>query len=180
VCFRSSASARASDRKAGLCLGLTKLQSSVTDNMDALHDDSRPYMLHYSSTEDLEIGLAKDREQQESVLAWEENGNDAWAIDSLDDDTAELTGPLVLGSPAAPTNFLDSHDERGGVPGSARWLKERNEALEHERLTLVHQTLEIQVTPSDVEFAYHGIIAVAVHLGGVKVWALFYARELRT
>ena len=41
---------------------------------------------------------------------------------------------------------LDSLDERGGVPGSARWLRERNEALETERLTLVHQTLDIQVT----------------------------------
>jgi hypothetical protein len=31
-----------------------------------------------------------------------------------------------------------------GVPGSSRWLKERNEALEEERLALVKQTLEVQ------------------------------------
>ena len=31
-----------------------------------------------------------------------------------------------------------------GVPGSARWLKERNDALEEERLALVKQTLEVQ------------------------------------
>jgi hypothetical protein len=30
------------------------------------------------------------------------------------------------------------------VPGSSRWLKERNEALEEERLALVKQTLEVQ------------------------------------
>jgi len=31
-----------------------------------------------------------------------------------------------------------------GVPGSARWLQERNDALEEERLALVKQTLEVQ------------------------------------
>ena len=38
----------------------------------------------------------------------------------------------------------DASSGHKGVPGSARWLKERNEALEQERLALVKQTLEFQ------------------------------------
>ena len=38
--------------------------------------------------------------------------------------------------------------QNGGAAsaGSARWMKERNDALEAERLSLVHHTLEVQVT----------------------------------
>jgi hypothetical protein len=44
-------------------------------------------------------------------------------------------------SEAASKNASSGHK---GVPGSARWLEERNEALEEERLALVKQTLEVQ------------------------------------
>jgi hypothetical protein len=39
---------------------------------------------------------------------------------------------------------LDASSGHKGVPGSARWLKECNETLEEERLSLVKQTLEVQ------------------------------------
>ena len=43
----------------------------------------------------------------------------------------------------SPTASEDTSASSKGVPGSARWLRERNEALEAERLALVKQTLEV-------------------------------------
>ena len=44
----------------------------------------------------------------------------------------------------SPSASEDTSASGKGVPGSARWLRERNEALEAERLGLVKQTLEVQ------------------------------------
>jgi hypothetical protein len=43
----------------------------------------------------------------------------------------------------SPTASEGTSASGKGVPGSARWLRERNEALEAERLALVKQTLEV-------------------------------------
>ena len=44
----------------------------------------------------------------------------------------------------SPTASEGTSASSKGVPGSARWLRERNEALEAERLALVKQTLEVR------------------------------------
>ncbi|EKX42847.1 hypothetical protein GUITHDRAFT_111214 [Guillardia theta CCMP2712] len=46
----------------------------------------------------------------------------------------------------SPVYSAPSHSDSSsrGVPGSARWLKERSNALEAERLDLVQHTLELQ------------------------------------
>lgn len=64
--------------------------------------------------------------------------------DSDDERTNQL--PISSGDPSrsySPTASEDTSASSKGVPGSARWLRERNEALEAERLALVKQTLEV-------------------------------------
>ena len=51
-----------------------------------------------------------------------------------------------------------------GVPGSARWLKERNEALEAERLALVKQTLEVQVFLKSVKQKVNTAIDIGTNI----------------
>jgi len=70
------------------------------------------------------------------------------------------------------------------VPGSARWLKERNEALEAERLALVKQTLEVQVFLKSVKQKVNTAIDISDRLEGDDagdddaVWAVESAQML--
>jgi hypothetical protein len=72
----------------------------------------------------------------------------SWASES--DFDPEIARPLsshsqIHSRPYSPSASESSSAVGGrGVPGSARWLKERSEALEVERLALVKQTLEVQ------------------------------------
>jgi hypothetical protein len=68
-----------------------------------------------------------------------------------------------------------------GVPGSARWLKERNEALEAERLALVKQTLEVQVLLKSVKQKVNTAIDISDRLDtgdDDAIWAVESAQML--
>jgi hypothetical protein len=67
------------------------------------------------------------------------------------------------------------------VPGSARWLKERNEALEAERLALVKQTLEVQVLLKSVKQKVNTAIDISDRLDtgdDDAIWAVESAQML--
>ena len=80
---------------------------------------------------------------QQSLMASE----DASEMDFSDQVGSVSTIELVFCLKPEPTKIKLTLFPQGGVPGSARWLRERNDALEGERLALVHQTLEVQVQP---------------------------------
>ena len=61
-------------------------------------------------------------------------------------DSPIMSDSGVVFSTPSPLKRLDA--KNGGIPGSAKWLKERNDALETERLDLVQKTLEMQVGKS--------------------------------
>ena len=69
------------------------------------------------------------------------------------------------------------------MPGSARWLKERNEALEAERLALVKQTLEVQVFLKSVKQKVNTAIDISDRLeentgDDDAIWAVESAQML--
>jgi len=57
-------------------------------------------------------------------------------------EAQDFVEPVYM--PHSPSDSADTSASGRGVPGSARWLRERTEALEAERLALVKQTLEVQ------------------------------------